>query len=61
VQLTGIVDAQIGETVADSLNPEALPILEIEAPTLKIYLGPNTSPLKAERVNSLPAGKLVKD
>lgn len=46
VQLTGISDAQIGETVTDENNPEALPVLEVEAPTLKIYLGPNTSPVK---------------
>jgi len=46
VQLTGIGDAQIGETVADDLQPEALPVMEVEAPTLKIYLGPNTSPFK---------------
>ena len=46
VQLTGITDAQIGETIADSDKPDALPIMEVEAPTLKIYLGPNTSPLK---------------
>ncbi len=46
VALTGIADAQIGETIADSENPEALPVLEVEAPTLKIYLGPNTSPFK---------------
>jgi GTP-binding protein len=46
VQLTGIADAQIGETVADADSPEALPVLEVEAPTLKIYLGPNTSPFK---------------
>lgn len=46
VQLTGVADAQIGETIADVDAPEALPILEIEAPTLKIYLGPNTSPFK---------------
>lgn len=46
VQLTGISDAQIGETVADDLNPEPLPVMEVEAPTLKIYLGPNTSPFK---------------
>jgi len=46
VQLTGIGNAQIGETVADDLSPEALPIMEVEAPTLKIYLGPNTSPFK---------------
>ncbi|MDO8591660.1 MAG: GTP-binding protein [bacterium] len=46
VQLTGISEAQIGETVADDLMPEALPVMEVEAPTLKIYLGPNTSPFK---------------
>ena len=46
VQLTGISDAKIGETIADALEPEALPVLEVEAPTLRIYLGPNTSPFK---------------
>lgn len=46
VQLTGIADAKIGETIADSVNPEALPVMDVEAPTLKIYLGPNTSPFK---------------
>jgi GTP-binding protein len=46
VQLTGISDAQIGETIADVNNPEALPTIEVEAPTLRIYLGPNTSPFK---------------
>jgi GTP-binding protein len=48
VQLTGVSDVQIGETLADALNPEALAVIEIEAPTLKIYLGPNTSPLKGK-------------
>ena len=46
VQLTGVSEAQIGETVADDEHPEALPVMEVEAPTLKIYLGPNTSPFK---------------
>lgn len=46
VQLTGMADVQIGETVADDISPEALPVMEVEAPTLKIYLGPNTSPFK---------------
>lgn len=46
VQLTGIAEAKIGETVADAANPEALPVMEVEAPTLRIYLGPNTSPMK---------------
>jgi GTP-binding protein len=48
VQLTGVSDVQIGETLADALKPEALAVIEIEAPTLKIYLGPNTSPLKGK-------------
>ena len=48
VQLTGISDAQIGETIADADTPEALPVIEVEAPTLRIYLGPNTSPFKGQ-------------
>jgi len=48
VQLTGIASARIGETVADAVNPEALPVMEVEAPTLRIYLGPNTSPFKGK-------------
>jgi len=48
VQLTGIADAQIGETIADAVSPEALPVIEVEAPTLRIYLGPNTSPFKGQ-------------
>jgi len=48
VQLTGIADAQIGETIADANEPEALPTIEVEAPTLRIYLGPNTSPFKGQ-------------
>jgi GTP-binding protein len=46
VSVTGVGDIQIGETIADPDKPEALPVLEVEAPTLKIYLGPNTSPFK---------------
>lgn len=46
IAVTGVAEAHIGETIADAENPEALPVLDIEAPTLKIYLGPNTSPLK---------------
>lgn len=48
VQLTGLADAQIGETIADVNNPEALPIIEVEAPTLEVFLGPNTSPFKGQ-------------
>lgn len=46
VALTGIANAQIGETIADKETPEALPTIDIEAPTISMYLGPNTSPMK---------------
>jgi len=44
VALTGIKNASIGETVADSEQPEALPTIEIEEPTLKMSISANTSP-----------------
>ena len=46
VALVGIQDAHIGDTIADKEFPEALPTIAIEAPTLSMYLGPNTSPMK---------------
>ncbi|HTK39481.1 MAG TPA: translational GTPase TypA [Patescibacteria group bacterium] len=48
VALTGIADAHIGETITDKETPEALPTIDIEAPTLSMYLGPNTSPMKGK-------------
>ncbi len=48
VQLTGLGDIKIGETVADAEKPEALPVMQVEEPTLKIYIGPNTSPFKGQ-------------
>lgn len=46
VYLTGVSEANIGETIADRENPEALPVMEVEAPTISMFLGPNTSPMK---------------
>lgn len=46
VALTGIAEAHIGDTVAGRDNPEALPVIHVEAPTISMYLGPNTSPMK---------------
>ncbi len=48
VALVGVGDAHIGETIADKDTPEALPTIEIEAPTISMYLGPNTSPMKGK-------------
>ncbi len=48
VAITGIDKANIGDTVATGDTPEALPTIELEPPTLSIYIGPNTSPLKGQ-------------
>jgi GTP-binding protein len=45
VALSGIEDAQIGETVADLADPEALPVITVDEPTVSMTFQPNTSPL----------------
>ncbi|TSC82281.1 MAG: GTP-binding protein [Parcubacteria group bacterium Gr01-1014_20] len=46
VAVGGISDISIGETIADIKNPIALPIIEIDEPTIKMTFGVNTSPFK---------------
>ena len=43
VALTGIADANIGDTIADVDTPEALPTIAITEPTLKMTFSVNTS------------------
>ncbi len=44
IALSGIPDINIGETIADPANPEALPILTIEEPTVQMVFMVNDSP-----------------
>ena len=44
VALTGLGDVSIGYTVADAEQPEALPAIRIDEPTLSMTFGVNTSP-----------------
>ncbi len=46
VALGGVKDAQIGQTISSLDHPEALATIDLEPPTLSMYLGPNTSPFK---------------
>ncbi|MFZ2663817.1 MAG: translational GTPase TypA [Patescibacteria group bacterium] len=48
VAITGIKNAGIGDTVADSTTPEALPTIKIDEPTLSISVSPNTSPFMGQ-------------
>ncbi len=42
--LTGLPEIYIGETVADAADPRALPPIRVEAPTVRMAFGVNTSP-----------------
>jgi GTP-binding protein len=44
IAVAGIDDISIGETIADSEHPVALPTIEIEEPTVKMTFSVNTSP-----------------
>lgn len=44
VAVSGMDDINIGETVADPLNPEALPFVDIEEPTISMNFIVNNSP-----------------
>jgi GTP-binding protein len=45
VAVTGIEKVSIGDTIADSKQPSALPRIEIGEPTVEVTFGVNTSPL----------------
>lgn len=44
VTVSGIPDVNIGETIADPITPVALPLIEIEQPTVKMIFKVNDSP-----------------
>jgi len=45
VAVAGISDINIGETIADINHPQALPLIKIEEPTVKMTFAANTSPV----------------
>ena len=44
IAVVGIPDINIGETIADPLNPEAIPFVDIDEPTLRMTFSVNNSP-----------------
>lgn len=44
VAIAGIPELNIGQTITDPKNPVSLPTIKVEEPTIKITIGPNTSP-----------------
>jgi GTP-binding protein len=60
VAIAGIPDITIGETLADPDDPRALPVINIDEPSLSMTVGTNTSPL-AGREGTQLTGRLVRN
>ena len=60
VAFVGIEDINIGETVADAENPEALPTITIDEPTLSMVFSVNNSPF-AGREGDYVTSRHVRD
>ncbi len=58
VAVAGIADIMIGETLVDSENPVALPVIEVDEPALSMTIGINTSPLAGQDGSKLTARQL---
>jgi GTP-binding protein len=43
--VAGFPEVEIGDTLADPINPQAMPRLEVDEPVLRMTFGVNTSPL----------------
>jgi GTP-binding protein len=59
VAIAGIPEITIGETLADPDDPQPLPVIHIDDPSLSMTIGINTSPLAGKEGNQLTA-RLVK-
>lgn len=60
IALAGIPELSIGLTITDPAHPVSLPKITVEEPTIKITLGPNTSPL-AGKEGRLGTSRQIKE
>jgi GTP-binding protein len=58
VALAGLPEITIGETIADPDDPRALPVTVVDAPSLSITIGINTSPLAGTEGDKLTASQV---
>ncbi|WP_412542336.1 translational GTPase TypA [Longispora sp. K20-0274] len=61
IAIAGIADIMIGETLADSENPVALPLITVDEPAISMTIGTNTSPLVGRVKGSKVTARMVKD
>ncbi len=58
VALAGLPEITIGETIADPVDPRPLPVTVVDAPSLSITVGINTSPLAGTEGDKLTASQV---
>ncbi len=58
IGIAGMKEVDIGETIADTSNPEALPVIEIDEPTLSINFMANTSPFAGKEGKFVTSSQL---
>ena len=58
VAIAGIDDISIGETITDFNNPQPLPTIDIEEPTVKMVFSVNTSPFSGKEGEYSTSNKL---
>jgi len=58
IAVAGLEEVTIGETLADPENPQPLPVIEVDEPSLSIVLGINTSPLAGKEGKKLTARQI---
>jgi GTP-binding protein len=58
VAVSGIDEVNVGETLADPVDPRPLPLLVIDEPSLSMTVGINTSPLAGKDGSKLTARQL---
>jgi GTP-binding protein len=58
VAIAGIPELTIGQTVTDPLHPESLPKIHVEDPTIRITVGPNTSPFLGKEGKLLSSSQI---
>ena len=55
IAIAGIPDITLGETLADPLDPRPLPVITVDAPSISVTIGVNTSPLSGRSGSKLTA------
>jgi GTP-binding protein len=58
ISVAGIPEITIGETLADADNPEPLPVITVDEPSLSVTIGINDSPLSGQDGDKLTASQL---